>query len=115
MFAIQPINKFYNTKKYLAINSETNIPYIIYEGGPNYPEGIKGFETPKDAVDYLTKFINREGIDVMSLTISQMVDISLVNNANQFDIVEYEIQEGKMKVIATHTQTQFNRDAWYKG
>ena len=115
MFAIQPINKFYSTVKYVGIHSDTKLPYIVYATNPNCPKDVHGFKTLEEAVDYLTKFINRENIDISSLTTSQIVDISLVNNANQFDIVEYEVVEGKMKIISSHTQKQFNRDNWYKG
>ena len=115
MFAIQPINKFYSTVKYVGINNETKVPFVVYANNPNCPKDVYGFETLKDAVDYLTKFIHRENVDINHLTTSQLVDVSLVNNANQFDIVEYEVVDSKMKIISTHTQTQFNRDSWYKG
>ena len=115
MFAIQPINKFYSTVKYVGINNETKVPFVVYANNPNCPKDVYDFGTLESAVDYLTKFIHRENVDVNHLTTSQLVDVSLVNNANQFDIVEYEVVEGKMKIISIHTQTQFNRDSWYKG
>ncbi len=115
MFAIQPINKFYSTVKYVGIHSDTKLPYIVYATNPNCPKDVYYFGTLEAAVDYLNKFINRENIDINNLTTSQTIDIYLVNNANQFDIVEYEIVDDKMKIISIHTQQQFNRDSWYKG
>jgi len=115
MFAIQPINKFYSTKRYVAINSETNIPYLVYECNADYPQAIHDFGTLEAATDYLTKFITRENIDINKLTTAQVIDVVLVNNCNQFDIIEYEIEEGQVKVKNTYTQPQFNRSAWFKG
>ena len=115
MFAIQPINKFYTTVKYVGINNDTKVPFVVYADNPNCPKDVYDFGTFEAALDYLTKFIHRENIDVSELTTSQIVDVSLVNNANQFDIVEYEIEDGKMKILSAHTQTQFSRDNWYKG
>lgn len=109
MFAIQPVNKLYKTKRYVGINSETNIPYLVYEGNDDYPEAIHDFGTLKAALDYLTKFINRENFDINALSPSQVVDVVLVNNANQFNIVEYTIDEGELKISNTHKQPQFNR------
>ena len=109
MFAIQPINKLYKTKRYVGINSETKIPYLVYEGNSDYPTAIHDFGTRESALDYLTKFIYRENIDINSLPTSQVIDVVLVNNANQFDIIEYDIVEGEFKVLNTYRQPQFNR------
>ena len=114
MFAIQPINKFYTNKRYIGVRSDTNLPYPVYEGNPDFPASIHGFETKEAALDYLTKFINREGIDVLKLSISQIVDISIINNSNQFTIIEYSISEGKFNIINTFPQPQFTREGWYK-
>lgn len=114
MFAIQPINKFYTNKRYVGIRANSNLPYPVYDGNPDCPKDIHGFETKESALDYLTKFVNREGIDVVKLSISEIVDISLINNSNQFQIIEYEIEDNKLKVLNTYPQPQFTREGWYK-
>ena len=114
MFAIQPINKFYTTRKFIGI-SKDNLPYPVYEGNDNCPSEIHDFTSLENAVDYLTKFLNRENINVLNLSISQTLDIALVNDANDFNIIEYEVDEGHIKVLNTYPQTQFARNNWYKG
>jgi len=114
MFAIHPINKFYTNKRYVGIRKDTQLPYPVYEGNPDFPASIHGFETKEEALKYLTKFINREGIDVLKLSISEMVDISIINNSNQFNIIEYSIDDGKLNIINTFPQSQFTREGWYK-
>lgn len=113
MFAIQPINRFYKNVRYVGIRKETNLPYLVYEGNPDCPRDIHDFGTLESAIEYLTKFINRENINVSELSTSQMVDIALVNNSNKFDIIEYHIEDDKIKVINTYPQSQFNRKDWY--
>ena len=114
MFAIQPINKFYKEIKYLGVRKDTGLPYPVYGSDPDCYKKIKDFETKESAIEFLTKFISRDNIDVTNLSISQIVDISLVNNANQFQIIEYEIENNSIKVTNTYPQSQFTREGWYK-
>jgi len=115
MFIIQPINKFYNNRRFVGIHSDTNLPYIVYDGNPDCPSAIHDFESVENAVDWLTNFIQRKDIDTISLSISQVVDLSLVNNANQFVVHECDIVDGELKITTSYPQTQFDRNNWYKG
>lgn len=115
MFIIQSINKFYNTRRFVGIRSESNLPYVVYAGNPDYPSAIHDFESVENAVDWLTKFIHRENIDVTVLSTSQVIDLSLVNNANQFQILECNIVDSELEIVNTFPQPQFDRDCWYKG
>lgn len=113
MFAIQPINRFYSTKRYVGVRPDSNLPYLVYESNSDYPNSIHGFTTYNDALSYLTKIVNREDLDVCNLTTSQTIDLVLVDNANKFDIIEFEIAEGQLKILNTYPQTQFSRKDWY--
>lgn len=114
MFAIQAINKFYKELKYFGVRKDTGLPYPVYGSDPDSYKKIHSFETKEAAIEYLTKFISRENIDVSNLSVSQVVDISLVNNANQFQIIEYQLEKTSIKVVSTYPQPQFTREGWYK-
>lgn len=114
MFAIRPTNRFYKTNRYVGVRSDTKLPYLVYEGNSDFPGSIHDFGTLEAAVSYLTKtIVNRDDIDIASLSPSQMVDLSLVNNANKFDIIEYSIQNNTLEIINTFPQPQFSRKDWY--
>lgn len=113
MFAIQPSNRLYKDNRYIGVRKDSDLPYIIYEGNADFPQDIHDFGTKDAALEYLTKIMNRDGIDVFKLTTSQVVDLSLVDNADKYYIIEYEIIENKLKVINSYLQSQFTRKGWY--
>lgn len=113
MFAIRPTNRFYKINRYVGIRSDTNLPYLVYEGNSDFPGSIHDFGTLEAAKLYLKKIVEHIDIDVTELSTSQMVDLALVNNANKFDIIEYTIVDNKLCITATHPQPQYNRKDWY--
>ena len=113
MFAIQPSNRLYKDKRYVGIRKDTGLPYLIYEGNPDYPKDIYGFATKQEALVYLNKIIYREDINVSELTTSQIVDLTLVNDADKFYVVDYEIADNTMCVHTTELQDEFTRKGWY--
>lgn len=115
MFVIQPVNKFYNNRKFVGVHSDTNLPYIVYEGNKDFPADVYDFKSLENAINWLSEFIHRDNIDVLKLSTSELVDISLVNNANQFLILECEIEDNKLNIVNNYPQKQFDRDNWYKG
>lgn len=108
MFAIESICKTQKSRKFFGLR-ETNLPYPVYDGSANYPKDIFGFTNYDEALAYLTKFINREGIDIMQLSTSQVVDLMLANNATKFQIVEYVIENDKINIIKEYPLPQFTR------
>ena len=108
MFGIQCNNKLYKENRYIGIR-DTNLPYLIYEGNLDYLKNIHPFNTKDEALSYLTRIINREGIDICELTTSQIVDLTLVNNNTSYQIIEFEIDDNKLKVIERHKLPQFSR------
>lgn len=112
MYAIQPINKFYITNRYVGLY-KNNLPYLVYEGNEDFPQAIHGFYRLDSAIKYLTNFINRTEIRNLKLTTAEVVDIALVNNANKFQIVKYHIDGNEMKIDEIFPQPQFTRKEWY--
>lgn len=112
MFAIQPINKYYQNNRYVGLRKDTNLPYLVYEGNPDFPNDVYGFNTAHEALTYLEKFISHEGLDIENITTAQVIDLALVNNANKFQIIEYDINDGKFTILNTYPQPQFNREGW---
>lgn len=112
MFAIQCINKFYKYSRYIGLH-DSGLPFLVYEGNSNFPHSVHDFASKENAADYLAKFISRENIDVSKISISEMVDISLVNNSNKFTIIEYSIDNNKLVVVKEYPQDQYTRKEWY--
>lgn len=101
MFAIQCINRLYKYNRYVGLKSSGN-PQIIYESSNNFPKAIKGFKEKEAAEKFLTKIITREGVDLNSLSIADIIDYTLITDSTEFRIIEYKIQDNKLEIIDSY-------------
>ena len=100
-FMIQCTNKLYSYKRYVGLKASGN-PQIVYEGSDNYLEAIHGFEDKKSAEEFLIKIITREGVDLESISPSDIIDYTLISDSTEFRIIEYKIQDNKLEIIDSY-------------
>ena len=101
MFAIQCINKLYSYNRYVGLK-DSGKPQIVYEGSDNYLEAIRSFEDKKSAEEFLIKILTREGMNLESLSVSDVVDLCLIGNSTEFKIIEYNIQDNKLEILNSY-------------
>ena len=111
MFAIQCTNKLYSYNRYVGLK-DSGKPQIVYEGSNKYPKAIKGFDTKESAEKFLIKILTREGMDLESLSVSDVVDLCLIANSTEFKIIECNIQDNKLEIINSYT---FNANKYISG
>ena len=101
MFAIQCNNRLYNYNRYVGLKSSGN-PQIVYESSNNFPKAIKGFREKEAAEKFITKIITREGVDLNSVSVADIVDYALISDSTEFRIVEYKIRNDKFEIIDSY-------------